>query len=51
MSRRGAGVEYIIAKAETNKQDDTLVEFRVAMTSTCMHKEPIYHYKAKTDVC
>ena len=26
------------------------VEFRVAMTCTCTHKGPIFHYKAETDV-
>ena len=34
-----------MAKAKTKKQDDTSVEFRVAMTSTCTHKGPIFHYK------
>ena len=39
------GVRWVVAKAKTKKQDDTMVEFRVAMTSTCTHKEPIFHYK------
>ena len=26
------------------------VEFTVAMMSTCRHKRPVIHYKAKTDV-
>ena len=30
----------MVAKAKTKKQDDTMVEFRVAMTSTCTHKGP-----------
>ena len=36
----------VVAKA---KQDDTMVEFRVAMTltSTCTHKGPIFHCKAR----
>ena len=45
---RGGGVSGI-AKAKTKKQDDTIVEFRVAVTSTCMYpqiKGPIFHYKA-----
>ena len=30
-----------------NKEDKTqIVEFRVAMTCTCTHKVPIFHYKA-----
>ena len=33
-------------KAKTKKQDGTMVEFRVAMASTCTHKGPIFHYKA-----
>ena len=33
-----------MAKAKSTKQDDTMVEFRVAMTSTCTHKGPIFHY-------
>ena len=32
-------------KGLTKKQNDTIVEFRVAMTCTCTHKEPIFHYK------
>ena len=27
-----------------------IVEFRVAMTCTCTHKGPTFHYKAKTDM-
>ena len=41
----------MVAKAKTKKQDDTMVEFRVAMMSTCTHKGPTFHYKAKADVC
>ena len=33
-------------KAKTKNQDDTMVEFRVAMMSTCTHKGPTFHYKA-----
>ena len=43
---RGTGVRWVVAKAKTKKQDYTIVEFRVAMTSTCTHKRPIFHYKA-----
>ena len=43
---RGVGVGWVVAKAKTKKQDDTLVEFRVGMTSTFTHKGPIFHYKA-----
>ena len=28
----------MVAKAKTKQQDDTVVEFRVAMMSTCTHK-------------
>ena len=28
------------------KKEDTIIEFRVAMTCTCTHKGPIFHYKA-----
>ena len=41
---RGWG--WVLAKAKTKKQDDTMVELRVAMTSTYTHKGPIFHYKA-----
>ena len=36
-------------KAKTKKQDDTLVEFRVAMISTYTHKGPIFHYNQGLD--
>ena len=39
-------MEWVVAKARIKQQDDTTVEFRVAMTSTCTHKGPIFHYKA-----
>ena len=29
-------------KAKTKKQDNTMVEFRVAITSICTHKGPIF---------
>ena len=38
MSGRDAGVGWAVAKAKTKKQDDTMLEFRVAMTSPCTHK-------------
>ena len=34
MDRRDTGVGWVVAKAEIKKQDDTMVEFGVAMTST-----------------
>ena len=34
---RGMGVGWVVAKAKTKKQGDTVVEFRVAMTPTCTH--------------
>ena len=37
---------WVVAKAKTKKQDDTVVELRVTMMSTCTHKGPIFHYKA-----
>ena len=38
---------WVVAKAKTKKkQDDTVVEFRVAMTFTCTYKGLIFHYKA-----
>ena len=39
-------VGWVVANAKAKKQDDTMVEFRVAVTSTCTHKGPIFHYKA-----
>ena len=36
----------VVAKGKTKKQDDTVVEFRVAMTYTCTHKGLIFHYRA-----
>ena len=46
VSGRDVGVEWVVTKAKLKKQDDTMVEFGVAMTSTCAHKGPIFHYKA-----
>ena len=46
VSGRDVGVVWVVAKAKTKKQDDTLVEFRVGMMSTFTHKGPIFHYKA-----
>ena len=42
----GVGVGCVVAKPKIKKQDDTMVEFRVAMLSTYTHKWPIFHYKA-----
>ena len=42
----GVGGGKILNKDERRQ----IVEFRVAMTCTCTHKGPIFHYKAKTDV-
>ena len=46
MGGKGVEVGQVVTKAKTKKQYDTLVEFIVALTSTCTHKEPIFHYKA-----
>ena len=46
MGRRGVRVGWVVAKTITKKQDNTMVEFRVAMTSTYTHKGPIFHYMA-----
>ena len=51
VGKRGAGVGCVVAKAKQKKQDDTLVEFRVAMTSTCTPKGPIFQYKAYRQTC
>ena len=51
VGRRGAEVEWVVAKTKTKKQDDTIVEFREAMISTCNCKRLIFHYKAWIDVC
>ena len=40
MGVNGKGVG-VVPKAKSKKQDDTMVEFRVAVTSTCTHKS---HY-------
>ena len=48
MGGRGTMVGWVVAKAKTKKQDDTLLEFRVAMTYTCTHKGPwIYMVRKK----
>ena len=39
------GVWWVVAKAKTKKQDGTMLEFRVAMTSICTHKRSVFHYK------
>ena len=46
MGGRGVGVGWVVAKAKTKKQDDTMVEFRVAMMSIYTHSGAIFHYKA-----
>ena len=38
VGERGTGVGWVVAKAKTEKQYNTMVEFRVAMTSTCTHQ-------------
>ena len=38
MGERDTGVGWVVEKAKTKKQDDTNVEFRVAMTCKCAHK-------------
>ena len=47
---REAGVGWVVAKAKTKSKMTQIVEFRVAMMSTCTHKGSIFHYKAYTDV-
>ena len=42
---RGCKVGWVVAKLEQGSKV-TIVEFRVAMTSICIHKGPIVHYKA-----
>ena len=42
----GLGVWWVAAKAKTKKHNDTMVEFRVAMMSTCIHKGSMFHYVA-----
>ena len=46
LGRRSMGVGWVVGKAKAKKQDDTIVQFRVAMMFTCNHKEQIFHYKA-----
>ena len=36
----GVGVRWVVAKAKSKKQEDTMVEFRVTMMFTCTHKGP-----------
>ena len=36
----------VMEKAKTKSKITQMAEFRVAMTSTCTHKGPIFHYKA-----
>ena len=36
-------VGRVVAKAKAKKQDSTVVEFRVAMMSTCTYKGAIFH--------
>ena len=38
----GGVQRWVVRKAKTKKQDDTMVEFRVAMMSTCTHKGPVF---------
>ena len=33
-------------KLKQRRKKTQIVEFRVAMTCTCTHKRPIFHYKA-----
>ena len=39
------GVGWVVAKLNQRRKK-TQIEFRVAMTCTCTHKGPIFHYKA-----
>ena len=47
--QEGCGVGWVVAKAKTKKQDNIMVEFRVATTYTL--KRPIFHYKAYRQTC
>ena len=38
MGSGGTGVGYVVAKVITKKQDDTKVEFRMALMTTCIYK-------------
>ena len=37
---------WVVERAKTKKQDDTVVEFRMAVISTYTHRGSIVHYKA-----
>ena len=43
---RVVGVGWMVAMAKTKKQDNTMVEFRMALMLMCTHKGPILYYKA-----
>ena len=47
----GGVQRWVVRKGKIKKQDDTLIEFRVAMMSTCTYKWLIFHYKTWTDIC
>ena len=44
--REGHGGGVGGGKSLIKKERRQIVEFRVAMTCTCTHKGPIFHYKA-----
>ena len=43
MGGSGTGVGWVVEKVKTKKQDDTKVEFRVVLMSTCTHKVANIH--------
>ena len=44
-------MRWVVAKAETKKQDDTMVEFRVAMMSTCTPTKGQYSTPRPRQTC
>ena len=43
---KGGGLGCMVAKAKQRSKMTQMMEFRVAMTSTCTYNELIFHYKA-----
>ena len=46
IGRRGVGWGRWWQRLKQRSKMTQIVEFRVAMTSTCTHKGPIFYYKA-----
>ena len=44
--QEGHGVGWVVEKLKQRRNKTQIVEFRVAMTCICIHKVPIFHYKA-----